>query len=62
MEHRVSLYADNLLLFISHPTTSLLSVLSLFSQLGKVLSYKLNLNQRELFPIPIPILIKKNKL
>lgn len=50
-EHKVSLYADDLLLFISYPTVSLPPVLSLLNQFGKLSGYKLNLNKSELFPI-----------
>ena len=50
-EHRVSLYADDLLLFISYPTASLPPALSLLSQFGILSGYKLNLNKSELFPI-----------
>ena len=50
-EHRVSLYADDLLLFISYPTASLPPALSLLSQFGKFSGYKLNLDKSELFPI-----------
>ena len=50
-EHMVSLYADDLLLFISYPTASSHPVLSLLSQFGKLSGYKLNLNKSVLFPI-----------
>ena len=50
-EHKVSLYAGDLLLFISYPTASLPPVLSLLSEFGKLSGYKLNLNKSELFPI-----------
>lgn len=51
LKHKVSLYTDDLLLFVSKPATSLseaLTVLDLFSQFS---GYKLNLNKSELFPI-----------
>lgn len=50
-EHDVSLYADNLLLFISKPLASLPSALNLLSQFGQISGYKLNLNKSELFSL-----------
>ena len=50
IEHKVSLYADDLLLFISYPKASLPPVLSLLGQFGKLSCYKLNLNKSEIFP------------
>lgn len=50
-EHKVSLYADDLVLFISKPTTSLPPALSFFNQFGELSGYKLNLTKCELFPI-----------
>lgn len=49
--HEVSLYADDLLLYISNPTTSLPAALSLLEQFGSISGYKLNLNKSTLFPI-----------
>lgn len=37
IEHKVSLYADDLLLFISKPSTSLPSTLNLLGQFGQLL-------------------------
>lgn len=51
IEHKVSLYADDLLLFISNPDTSLPVMLSLLTQFGQVSGYKLNLQKSELFPV-----------
>ncbi len=49
--HKVSLYADDLLLFLSNPDTTLPLVLSLLSTFGAISGYKLNLHQSEYFPI-----------
>ena len=49
--HKVSLYADDLLLFLSNPDTTLPHVLSLLSSFGAISGYKLNLNKSEYFPI-----------
>lgn len=48
-EHKVSLYADDLVLFISKPTMSLPPALSLFKQFGELSGYKLNLTKSVLF-------------
>ncbi len=44
-EHKVSLYADDLLVFISNPHTSLPHMLSILTQFGYFSAYKLNLNK-----------------
>lgn len=49
IEHKVSLYADDLLVFVSHPDTSLPSTLSSLSHFGQFSGYKLNLHKSELF-------------
>lgn len=49
-EHKVSLYADDLLLFVSSPDTSLPPIMSLLTQFGQFSGYKLNLHKSELFP------------
>lgn len=51
VEHKVSLYADNLLLFVSDPANSIPSVLTLLSEFGQISGYKLNLTKSELMPI-----------
>lgn len=51
VDHKVSLYADNLLLYVSDPTKSPTAVLSLFSLLGPLMGYKINLHKTKLFPV-----------
>lgn len=41
MEHKVSLYADDLLLYVSDPTNSLSAALSLFERFGPLSGYKI---------------------
>lgn len=48
---KLSLYADDLLLFISNPNVSLPKALSVMEAFGKVSGYKLNIGKSELFPI-----------
>lgn len=42
VEHKVSLYADDLLLFVSDPVNSIPPVLTLLSEFGLISGYKLN--------------------
>lgn len=49
MEHKVALYADDLLSFISSPDTSLPAMLSLLNDFSQFSGYKLNSNKSELF-------------
>ncbi len=51
VEHKVPLYADDLLLFISEPATSLAEALTVLELFSKFSGCKLNLNKSELFPI-----------
>lgn len=50
-EHKVSLYADDLILYISDPSNSLPHVLKIFDIFRKLSGYKLNLQKSEMFPI-----------
>ena len=49
--HKVSLYADDLLLYISNPITSLPVIFNILEQFGAYSGYKLNYHKSELFPI-----------
>ncbi len=51
VEHKVSLYADDLLLFVSDPANSIPPVLTLLSEFGQTSGYKLNLIKSEQMPI-----------
>ena len=51
VKHKVALYADDLLSFISHPDGSLPAMLSLLNEFSQFSGYKLNLNKSELFPV-----------
>ena len=50
-EQKVSLYADDLLLYISDPAQSLPHVLNILDTFHHLSGYKLNLQKSELFPI-----------
>lgn len=50
-EHRLSLYADDLLLYIENPGASLPSVVTTLDNFGSFSGYKLNLQKSECFPI-----------
>ncbi len=47
--HKVTLYADDLLLFISNPQTSLPAALSLLENFGQLSGYRLNLHKSDFF-------------
>lgn len=49
--HKLSLYADDLLLYMSEPSSSLPVVLSILDKFGAYSGYKLNLQKSEFFPI-----------
>ena len=49
-EHRVSLYADDLLIYLSNSSHSLPSALNILQTFGKLSGYKINLSKSELFP------------
>lgn len=51
LEHKLSLYADDLLLYVSDPCTSIPLVLKLLADFGLISGYKLNLSKSELMPI-----------
>lgn len=51
MEHKVSLYADNLLLYISNPTLSVPPILSILQNFCKISGYKLNFSKSKYFTI-----------
>ena len=51
IEHKVSLYADDLLLYVSNISTSIPAALQSLTTFGSISGYKLNLGKSELFPI-----------
>lgn len=51
VEQRVSLYADDLLLYISNFAVSIPTALTILNSFGAISGYKLNLNKSELFPL-----------
>lgn len=51
LEHKVSLYADDMLLFISDPLTSLPELSTLLTKFGRLSGYKVNFEKSELMPI-----------
>ena len=50
-EHKLALYADDLLVFISQPTKSFSSFLTCLKSYSAVLGYKINYSKSEAFPI-----------
>lgn len=51
LEHKVSLYADDMLLFISQPLLSLPKLMVLLTDFGKISGYKVNIQKSELMPV-----------
>lgn len=51
IELRVSLYADDLLLYVSNLPVSVPAALTTLKSFGQISGYKLNLNKSEIFPI-----------
>lgn len=52
--HKLSLYADDLLLFVSNPVSSIPVITHILIQFGKYSSYKLNFNKSELLHVNPP--------
>ena len=50
----VSLYADELLLYVSNPATAIPFVVSILNEFGSFSRYKLNLQKSECLPLNIP--------
>ena len=51
IEHKLSLYADDLLVFLSHPDKSIPLVLNVLKEFRHISSCKLNLHESELMPV-----------
>lgn len=47
----MSLYADDMLLYLSDPLTSIPNALSLLEEFGKISGYKMNLQKCEIMPV-----------
>ena len=61
--HKVSLYADDLLLYISNPAESIPKLIDVLHQFGKLSGYRLNFSKSSLFPInQLAISINYNNL
>lgn len=51
IEHKVSLYADDALIYISDPLSSITELLTLLQKFGRISGYKVNLQKSELMPV-----------
>lgn len=51
LEHKLSLYADDLLLFISDPVATVPKTIQLLNNFGSFSGYKLNFVKSECFPV-----------
>lgn len=50
-QHRISLYADDVLLFITRPEISVAAVLNIINQFSEFSGYKINFNKSEAMPL-----------
>lgn len=50
-EHELSLYADDLLLYISEPQNTLLHIMTTLDRFTELSGYKINVSKSELFPV-----------
>ena len=51
IEHKVSLYADDLLVYLYSPDKSIPLILSVLTEFGHISGYKLNLQKSEFMPV-----------
>lgn len=51
LEHRVSLYADDLLLYVTDPISCVDDILQILTTFGSFSGYKLNIGKSECFPV-----------
>ena len=51
LEQKVSLYADDMLLYISDPHSSIPKLMALLTEFGKISGYKINFLKSELMPV-----------
>lgn len=51
IEHKVSLYADDALLYISDPLSCIPKLFTLLQRFGRISGYKFNLQKSELMPV-----------
>lgn len=57
-EHKLSLYADDLLVYLTNPQFSIPPLLHVFKEYSDISGYKLNYDKSEAFPINIPDQLK----
>lgn len=50
-DHKIALYADDIVLFITNPTKSIPVVLEIINQFSKFSGYKINFSKSEVMPL-----------
>lgn len=50
-EHKIALYADDILLFVSSPRLSIPAIMTTFSEFSTISGYKINFNKSEAIPL-----------
>lgn len=53
-DHKIALYADDILLFITNPQTSVPAVLEIINQFSEFSGYKINFSKSEVMPLGSP--------
>ena len=51
VQHKIALYADDILLFLSSPKTSIPAILTIFSDFSDISGYKINFSKSEAMPL-----------
>lgn len=51
IKHQVSLYADDLLLYVNDPVANIPHILTVLNSFGRLSDYKLNISKSEFFPV-----------
>lgn len=54
MDHKISLFADNVVLMVTNPIRSLRAIQDTLHQFSSVSYYKLNTTKSVVFPTPLP--------
>lgn len=50
-EHKIALYADDILLFLSSPQLSISTIIDIFNRFSNISGYKINFNKSEAMPL-----------
>lgn len=51
ISHKLSLYADDIILYVADPLNSIPTILSILTHFGELSGYKINYEKSEIFPL-----------